>query len=173
MGSQIQIAHAAEDERLANEQLARRGDFLCLPRFFESRDEQPVTLGECEADDQVVFPAGSRDAVLRHVVLVADSSGRFHVYPKDGLCIEWTRTARVGATYVPGRYFFSPDATATSQTLEKALAGLVSWIKTSHPMKTSGRFPIFVGPALWKLVKAGTVSLAYRSGKPLELRQDG
>ena len=123
------------------------------------------------APAQVIFLEDSLDEILSRIVPVSDNSGRFHVFPKSGVSIEWTRTHREGSAFKPGRYFLetSDSDVDAGKGLGKAFGALSKWIRETHPYRTEGRYPLFVGPSLSRLVDGGAARVVHANGTAIRL----
>ncbi|MDZ4779719.1 MAG: hypothetical protein SGJ19_05660 [Planctomycetia bacterium] len=175
MGMQIQVAQSPTDVADLNAALREKFDLACLPRFVASPHATPIDFGSCQDLEQVLFCRRFCSVVIRNLRAVEDDSGRFHVYPKDGLCIEWTGSSRHGQHgYVPGRYFLGTSNVAEPATLDdtkKVMSYVMRTIKSKYTMKSSGRFPVLVGPDLAKSVRTNTASVVYPNGAAYELSE--
>jgi hypothetical protein len=169
LGRQIEVVHAPGDEAAANAVLAELASWLCLPRFVTSSDAEPVPLGRCSALDQVVFPEVAVGLVRERLVPLEDGSGRFHVFPKEGICLEWRRTRQSNSRYIPGRYYVERTNSRPSQILQRAFERLSRWIRKRHPLRSSGRSSVFVGPFLSEMVRARAAEVVYAGGNSLPL----
>ena len=173
MGKQVRIAHTEEDEAIANSVLNRSGTWLCLPRFLDSLCPEVFELGACQATDQIIFPESAKALITERIVPVAHDSGRFHLFPKESLCIEWTRTRHQESKYLPGRYYVERAEFPTQREIMRAFDQLSRWIKGTHPQRTDGRVPVFVGPSLSTLIELGEAEVVFPSGQRAELKPIG
>jgi hypothetical protein len=167
MGTQIRIAQTLEDEEELNEVLLMKWNLLCLPWSFASPYLQPQRLGECDGKVQIIFCDSFRQTVMDNIRLVSGETGRYHVFPKNGLCIQWTRTVRKGRGFIPGRYYFdssSPVSESSSVVLKKVMALIVRNVRRTYPKKSGKRYPVFVGPDLAKMLDKQEADLAYLDG---------
>lgn len=167
MGRQIQVAHASEDEVVANGLFREYESWWCLPRFLASRGEKPVVVGRCGSLEQVIFPGVAADLIHDRIVRVEDGTGRFHVSPKAGLCLE------SDSRFVPGRYYFEASEAATSAVVLRAFQGLSRWIKKTHPLRSRDRSTVFVGVVLSEAVRVGAAHVHYAGGKEVPLWEAG
>jgi hypothetical protein len=178
VGSQIAIAQSVCDERDANEWLLSRFDLLSLPRFTNEAHPELRQLGQQSSEEQVLFLKDAAQDILRHWVrcepMTCDRESsrvvRYHLYPKDLACIEFTQTTRLkDGRVIGGRYYLDTGIKGVlcdkhQREIRKVMRSLASWIKRMYPRRSSGRWPIFVGPALAADLTSGKARLVHGDG---------
>ncbi len=164
MAKQVGIAQDLRDEEAAIAVLAEVEPWSALPRFLDAPPKRALELGACGAADQVIFPKRISATVLARVQPVADASGRFHVYPKAGVCIEWDRTQRQANGFLAGRFFFERHEDGDA-SVEKAFDRLNRWIRRTSCARIAERFPVFVGSSLFAAVSAGKERIVFPNGR--------
>lgn len=126
-------------------------------------------MGSCDSSEQVVFPASIEDEVRARIVEVADSSGRLHVFPKAGVCLEWTRSTRRDDAYLAGRLYLDGKWSEAEPRVAERFRDLIEWVQSTYPLVTDGRFPVFVGPELAKMIQSGQSAAVFPNGKEMLL----
>ena len=176
---QIQIAHDKADEQDLIIWLQARANLRSLPATTHESELHPAALADCEALRQVVFlaqderrltEAASPSPEDRNLLVVANSNVR-------GLYFEWSRT-RVdnSVVYSPMGvhgsrvYFPSPlDNVPISAELRKLVVALIRWLRTSSPLISIDRYPIYVGKSLSERVQRGKARLLTPKGEAIRL----
>lgn len=161
---QIQIALSLEDERKLIDSLAKF-DLYCLPRFFLTDSPKISNLGELSERDQVIFRKDFKSKVLKKIKPVLNDPLNFHVYPKEGNCIEWKRSIsdEKGELYTRGRFYFRPDLEGNeeeSKNLTKVYRFICREIK-KNSFKSDDHTPTYVGKHLASLIEQGVCQLTY------------
>jgi hypothetical protein len=167
MRTQVQIAQTLEDEREMNQLLLSKYQLLCLPWLYTSPNPQAQRLGEYDARHQIILCDEFRQTVMENIRPVIGDPGRYLVFPKDGLCIEWNRTSRKGRGFIPGRYYFEATREgpeSSSALLKKVMSLIVRTIRRTYPKKSGKRYPIYVAPDLAKMLDKGEAELVYPDG---------
>lgn len=98
---------------------------------------------------------------------VSGQPEQYHVFPKNGLCIEWNRTSRKGQGFIPGRYYLElsqPVSESSSALLKNVMALIVRMVRKTYPKKSGNRYPIFLGPNLAEKVDNKEAELVYPDG---------
>jgi len=165
---QIRIALSANDEKKLLNSLAKF-NLYCLPRFFYTDCPKVSELGQLSDRDQVIFSQSFKHEVLKNIKSITSDPSKFHVLPKGGNCIEWTRSLvdEESGTYNPGRFYFEPDPEISEERsayLTKVYRFIYTQIK-KNGIKSSNHFPIYVGKDLASLVSQGIAKLTYPNGK--------
>ena len=176
MGSQIAIARSERDEQDANKWLLNRSALLCLPRFTNEPRPEPRRLGDMLPEHQVLFLEDAAQDVLNHWVRVTPREGqssetdRFHLFPKELACIEFTRTTRMDdGRVIAGRYYLDTGKHGVlsdihQSQIRKLMTSLISWIKRTYSGRSIWKPPIFIGPDLGAELTNGRKRLVYGNG---------
>jgi hypothetical protein len=173
---QIRIALSLEDEKKLIDSLAKY-DLYCLPRFFLTNSPKILNLGGLLDRDQVIFSKEFKQEILYKIKPVLNNPLKFHVFPKNGNCIEWDRsiTDESRELHTPGRFYFKPDLEENaeeSEYLTKVYRFICREIK-KNSFKSKDHTPIYVGKHLASLIEQDVCQLTYGSNTKVEFSKEG
>lgn len=173
MGSRIRFIQSLQDEADLIHLLDQKFELKCLPRQMESEDQSPQKPGTVSDINQVIFFDSWANEVQASVNPISNNENMFHVFPKDNLCLEWSRSQQpVENQFTSGRFYFSPDA-EVPELATKDLKRLFNFIKReiqhTYPMLHPNKQPIYVGPHLWKMVQNGEAQVVFKQDYPIPL----
>lgn len=172
MGTQFRLATDEHDEQLLWEHLGGRWRTLCAPRFLATPELCAVPVGQCSSREQIVFPLELLDLVQARVVPVLGREGEYHVHPKAGACLEWTRAeVRSGNVVIPGRVYLDsvPDEGAEAKVLNAMMKNLKTFVQREYPFASKDKVPILVGRSLSERILKGEAQVLYPGGSPVPL----
>lgn len=174
MGLQIAIAQDKLDEYAAMEFLRAHGEFLALPRYQGKPTFNPLPVGQCDSQLQLLFLKRDLDTLLDTVQESSYEPEHFSVdfSVTSGLFIEWRRTLwRESDMAEAGRFYLDRPIIGNSAsvvTLTRAMNALQRFIRTYYPARSGGRYPVYVGPALWKRAEKGNIKILSSAGDELK-----
>ncbi|WP_426755273.1 hypothetical protein [Myxococcus sp. Y35] len=171
MGTQFRIAADKHDERLLCEFLRERWQALCASRFLDRPVLNAVSAGECESAEQIVFPADLLELIQSRVIPLSEHEGEFQVYPKAGVCLEWTRAEEKDGAVIPGRFYLNTRSEDDDlKRLKAMMKSLANFVRKQCPLVSKDKLPIFIGPNLASRVSKGDARVLYPGGSlvPLE-----
>ncbi|WP_408889296.1 hypothetical protein VZQ01_27775 [Myxococcus faecalis] len=172
MGIQFEFVLDEHDEARLCAFMKERWDALCTGRFVESAALNAVSIGECADVEQIVFPRELLGLVGSRVVPLAARQGKFHVSPKGGACLEWTRSTKEESGIIPGRFYLDTQSEGGDlKTLRTMMRGIKEFVKKGSPLVGGGRHSVFVGESLAARVRSGEAQVVYPNGSliPLEM----
>ncbi|WP_147442769.1 hypothetical protein [Corallococcus interemptor] len=175
MSTQFRIAVDERDEQRLCEFLRDRWQAMCAPRFSMNPQLEAVPVGQCSSPEQVVFPADLLALVQGRVAPVVGRDGEFHVYPKAGACLEWTRAQARDRNVIPGRFYLdaSPGGGAEGRRLKNMMKELLAFVEKESPLVSKDKVPIFVGRSLSERVSRGDAQVLYGGGSPVSFESAG
>jgi hypothetical protein len=141
--------------------LQERSRFLAIPRARSDAKFAPVPLGNCEAQQQFVFPAIESTEILRHVSQDNARSDRYFIPPSlvAGRVIQWNRTERIGNNeFRRGRFYIDSVKNGDDEIIEfmkRMMTAIQRRIRDTYPVRSTHRPPIYVGPDMARLVREG------------------
>jgi hypothetical protein len=174
MGNQIEFAQSLRDEALLISMLSEKYDLRYLPRIFPNPNPIPATLGSFQCEKLVLFLHEFEEVVLSHIGRVVGTEGEYHIFPKDNLCIEWSRSiisdkklCHYGRCYLPDR---RNGDRAAKKRIRRVMTDIIGFVKMFSPKLSDLSPPVFVGPDLVDSIEKGTIhGVAYRGGSIMEL----
>lgn len=159
------------DEALFLDWLDKQDNFACLPREMREPPEDVFDLGSCQSAQLIIFLKEFRAEVLGNIQPLKRKD-LYHVYPKDGLCIEWDRTKEKTINeYCAGRFFYEkrnagwPDS---AKKLNKHFSKILKHVKEVSPKCSVAKFPIYIGEDLEAKQLTGNVRVIFASGKKIQ-----
>lgn len=158
--------------QLLCERLDARWHALCAPRFLAAPELRAVPVGQCLGLQQVVFPADLLTLVQARVVPVLGRDGEYHVHPKAGTCLEWTRAGvRNDNVVIPGRFYLDSvhEEGGEAKLLKAMMKNLKAFVQREYPLVSKDKIPIFVGTSLAARASSGEVQILYPGGSPVPL----
>ncbi|MFP2958899.1 hypothetical protein ACLEPN_13905 [Myxococcus sp. 1LA] len=171
MGTQFRIATDSHDEKILCEFLRERWQALCASRFLESPVLNAAPVGECASVSQIVFPADLLALIQSRVMPLAAREGEFHVYPKAGVCLEWTRAEEKDDAVIPGRFYLDTLlASGDLKRLKTMMTSLAAFVRKQSPLVSKDKLPIFIGPNLASRVSRGEARVIYPNGTLVPLK---
>jgi hypothetical protein len=175
VGRQIGIVQSSSDEADLIDMLNRRYSLLALPFSRSDTNFMPVRFGECRNRDQIIFLEGTIRNISRYVIKHPRSSRRYLIRRSltSGRCIEWNRTRHVGNKEVEGgRYYVDTWLRGPVEDLmvmKRIMTLIQRHIRQHYPMRSIDRYPIYIGPSMWDLVKEGKRKVVYGKGAEMKL----
>jgi hypothetical protein len=186
MGRQVVFIQSEEDEADFIAWATMTHQLSCLPKIMKETPSQVLSLGQCEARSQKIFPSEYTEQALALVTKVAvawrteGAEGEprgYHLNPVQGrgLSIDWLRTPRIGSgEYVPrGRYYFQFDRghVERSKRVEKLANSFFRYVRTKYPMRVCQDYSYnrYVGPRLAQAVANGTSKIMWSNGTEVEI----
>lgn len=179
MGQQIAIAQDKPDEDAAMEFLRARGELLALPRYQETPTFKAVPAGRCDAQCQLLFLNTELDTLLATVHESSSKPGQFSVdfSVTSGLFIEWDRTLwREPDLAEAGRFYLARAKAQDNESiaaLTRAMNALQRSIRSHYPARSGGRYPVYVGPAMWERVEKDKARILSSAGEELKPVKNG
>ena len=91
----------------------------------------------------------------------------------SGRSIEWDRTRTNGRNEAQsGRYYLDTwpnGAVEELEVMKRIMALIQQRIRRYYPMRSTDRYPIYIGPGMWDLVKQGKRKIICGNGSEMKL----
>ena len=165
---QIYTALSLYDEKeLIN--LLDKFNLYCIPRSFSVSKPNVSKLGYLSEKEQVIISGDFKEEVFENIKPIKNDPSKFHITPKKGNCIEWTRSVTNDdkKIHTPGRFYFKPDLNLSKKRslyLTKVYNFIYRRIK-KHSFKSTGENPIYIGQKLASLIQQDQIKLIYPNGE--------
>ncbi len=175
MGKQIRIVQSALDEKLFLDWLDKINDFVSLPREMDKPPVDILALGSCQSRLQTIILKEFKAEVLGNVQLIAGKDF-YHVYPKNGLCIEWDRTRVMNKNnYCSGRLYYEKRNAGWPESAKKLTTifnKIIKYINKVSPKRSVSKYPIYVGADLNSKQLKGKSHIVFPNGEKIELEKN-
>jgi hypothetical protein len=169
MGTQIEFAQTPQDEIALIEAMESKFHLLSLPFEFTEKEQHVCTPKDCPTSRMFLFCSEYADLVMKNVVPFPDQSSLFHIWPNDGLGIEWDRSILQNEICRYGRLYLSTDSPVDANSLKllkSIMRFAVKYIQTESPLQSDDTTPVYFGRQLSQAIEQGSIKgVAYRGGK--------
>jgi hypothetical protein len=177
MGQQIQTAFDRDDETRVAAWLFSRFDLAAAEYPLRAATLSPQSLETCRARRLIVFPQAAVPLLSRHVIATR-FAGEFVIESAiaHGATFEWSRITelRPGVFAAGGGdggrfYFIKSDSAPLNKELSRIVRSLFAYVKKTSPLRSTNRYPRFVGESLASKLRQRTTELLYPNGSPIDL----